>query len=518
MATRKRKEWTKKDSKIRAARRARADDPRAPTAWGLSRRFKLRPIAIVEAGDERLARLRSERWTLEVAWDGHRVLACRVGDDVRIVSPDWREWSDAFPAVTLALLQLPVQNVAIEGFICALDDGARPSFERLRECVEKKEGAVLFAMTDLFQIDGVDVTNRPANERRAHLAKLASPVLTYSEPLAGDLEVVLDAMEKHGVPGVLARSEDGSETIAIPCDGVEIDWARSLSPSPKVTNAEKVLFPRDAITKSEIVAFYKDIAPVLLPLMKDRPIVCQRWPDGVDEFTWYQHRLPPRAPDYLRGVWIDGNRRIVIETVDALAWMANQAALTFHGWASRLESLEQPDWMVIDLDPGTKTTWEQTIEVAIALRKLLELLELSSVPKTSGQRGIHVLIPLRPGHNPKQAHHVAQQIALLLCKLLPELVSIDAEIEKRGGRLYLDHQQSFVGKSLVLPYSLRAVDGAPVSMPLDWSEIQKGLDPTSFNLKTLRQRLDAKGDMAAPLFAPAEKRGDLKAVLARLNG
>jgi bifunctional non-homologous end joining protein LigD len=255
---------------------------------------------------------------------------------------------------------------------------------------------------------------------------------------------------------------------------------------------------------------------VLLPLMKDRPIVCQRWPDGVDEFTWYQHRLPPNAPDYVRGVFIEGNRRIVIENAEALGWMANQAALTFHGWASRLGSLEEPDWMVIDLDPGTSTTWEQTIEVAIALRRLLELLELPSVPKTSGQRGIHVLVPLTKGHKPKEVQDVARQIALVLCKLLPDLVTIESDIGKRNGRLYLDHLQGFVGKSLVLPYSLRAVDGAPVSMPLDWSEIGHGLDPRAFNLKTLRQRLDEKGDMAAALAS--DRRGDLKAAMMRLGG
>jgi bifunctional non-homologous end joining protein LigD len=283
-----------------------------------------------------------------------------------------------------------------------------------------------------------------------------------------------------------------------------------------VTNASKVLYPRDAIDKRAIVAFYRDVAPVLLELMKDRPVVCQRWPDGIDDFTWYQHRLPPRAPDYLRGVVIEGNRRVLIDNADALAWMANQAALTFHGWASRLPSLAEPDWMTIDLDPGPRTTWTDVIEIAVALRKLLELLELPSVPKTSGQRGIHVLVPLAPGHTPKEAHDVARLIALVMCRLLPDKVTIETDIPKRGGRLFFDHLQSFVGKSLVLPYSLRAADGAPVSTPLAWDEVTPSLDPKAFNLRTLRARLDAKGDLAAPLLG--EYRGRLASARARLNG
>lgn len=208
-----RSEWTKKDSKARAARRARVDDPGAPTAWGLSRRYRLRPIAVVESGDPGLDRIRDDRarWKLEVAWDGHRVLASRVGDDVRIVSADSREWSAAFPALTMAL----------------------------------------------------------------------------------------------------------------------------------------------------------------------------------------------------------------------------------------------------------------------------------------------------------------RKLAVVLRRLLPDLVTIESDIEKRKGRLYLDHLQGFVGKSLVLPYSLRAVDGAPVSMPLDWSEIACGLDPKAFNLKTLRRRLDEKGDMTAALAS--DERGDLKAAKMRLG-
>jgi len=246
--------------------------------------------------------------------------------------------------------------------------------------------------------------------------------------------------------------------------------------------------------------------------MADRPIVAQRWPDGIDEFTWYQHRVPPRAPDYLRPVMIEGNRRIVIRSSDALLWMVNQAALTFHGWSTRVGSLDSPDWVVLDLDPGEKTTWKQVIDVALAVRRLLELLELPSVVKTSGKKGLHVLVPVLPGQRMELAQSFAQNVARLVARLMPEAVTLETEIEKRGGRLFFDHL-NFKGKSLVLPYSLRDADGATVSAPIEWTEVTEKLDPRSFTLKTMRARLDAKGD----LFAPALKGSvRLDAILQRM--
>jgi bifunctional non-homologous end joining protein LigD len=206
---------------------------------------------------------------------------------------------------------------------------------------------------------------------------------------------------------------------------------------------------------------------------------------------------------------------MVIENANALLWMVNQAALTFHGWASRVSSLGSPDWVVLDLDPGERTTWEKTIDVALAIRRLLELLELPSVVKTSGQKGLHVLVPIGKGHTPAQAHDFGRRAAIMITRLFPDDIALDPTTEKRTGRLYLDHLQSFVGKSLVLPYSLRAADAAPVSAPIEWSEVSYMLDPKAFNLRTMRARLDAKGDLATPLLSGTAR---LLPALERMKG
>ena len=470
------------------------------SAFALARQLTLTPIV---PGDE----VGDGLW-IEPAWDGHRVLATRVGDDVRIAALDYRDWTQTFPTAVRALGKLASGKLAIDGVVCALDERGAPSFEQLRAAVARGDAvtdAVLICW-DLLWDGDEDLRARPLAERRRRLEALlrgAPRALMLSQALDGSLVRVLEAAAPLGLRGVVARpleGEYGAPWCAFSTTGVPIDWRRSLSPPPPLSNADKVLYPRDGICKRDIVGYYRDVSPLLLPHLLDRPVVVQRWPDGIDEFDWYQHRVPPRAPDYLRAAWVDGVRRIVIENDDALLWMVNQAGLTYHGFCSRLTSLAEPDFAMIDLDPGDRTTWGDVVEIALAVRRVLELLELPSVVKTSGQRGLHILVPLAPGHTFAQAEELGRGVASLLLRLLPGKCTIENEKEKRGGRLLVDHKQ-FMAKTLVLPYSLRGADGATVSTPLAWHELTPALDPRQLALRSVRQRLDKLGDLAAPLLA-----------------
>lgn len=492
-------------AKKRAPRR-----PGRSTVFDLAREHRLAPIVASDAIGDGTAKA----CLVELAWDGHRVLACALGQDVRIVSGDFREWNDRFPTIVRALQRLARSDIVLEGFLCALGPNGLPSFDLLRHHVGEKAQRVVLACVDLHRLDGEDLRSLSLEARRAKLAEIIAGAgdFVFSDALVGPIEAVLEGVRKLGGRGVLVRDETSWHALSTNDDPVVID--RSLSASPKTTNREKLMFPRDGLAKQDVVAYYSDIAPILLPYLKDRPLVGQRWPDGIDEFTWFQHRMPPRAPDYLRAVWIEGNRRIVAESRDALAWLANQAVLTFHGWASRCSSLAHPDWVILDLDPGEGTTWADVIEVATTLRKLLELLELPSVPKTSGQKGLHVLIPIGAGQTVLQAHEVARRIGVLLQQALPTRVTTETSPEKRKGVIFIDTLQSYVGKMLVLPYSLRAIDGAPISTPLSWDEVSAKIEPHSFTLKTIRQRLDARGDVGAALLEGTVK---LDAAIARLG-
>ncbi|MFT3696414.1 MAG: non-homologous end-joining DNA ligase [Kofleriaceae bacterium] len=456
---------------------------------------------------------------VEPAWDGHRMLATKSGIETRLAAMDYRDWTITFPQITRALGKLGGDKIAIDGVVCVLDERGAPSFELLRAAVAKTNHvtSAMLICWDLLYHDE-DLRALSLTERRARLAKLlegAPQPLMPSEALHGQVKRILSAAKEHGLRGVVARDKSGDYGAAWHAHAAgdnSVDFRRSLSPPPPLSNADKVLYPRDGIAKKDIVAYYRDVAPIMLPYLIDRPAVIQRWPDGIDDFDWYQHRVPPRAPDYIRAAWVDGVRRMVIENGDALLWMVNQAGLTYHAFGSRLASLTEPDWAMIDLDPGDRTTWfDDLIEVALAVRRTLELLELPSVVKTSGQRGLHIMVPLEAGQTFEHAEAFGRGVAMLLMKLLPDKVTIENEKEKRGGKLLLDHKQ-FMAKTLVAPYSLRAADGATVSTPLEWSEVTKKLDPKHYTLRTLRARLDKKGDLAAALVDKREAVSLVKAL------
>jgi len=478
-------------------------------AYTLSRRYRLPAVVVGEA---------PAAGTLEPAWDGHRVLVAKGTDGVRLVAESYRDFAECFPGLVRALVRLPVPTLVGEAWIAALDPAMRPSFELLRGYVAEGSplrGApsLVLLFTDLLHVDGEDLTTLPLADRRARLSALLvghGPGLALSGTLSGGVDAASHTARALAIPGVLARVDDPDAPVVSLLGALP---ARHLSAPAKVTNEGKLMFPRDGITKQAVAAYYRDVAGVMLPLLRDRPVVCQRWPDGIDDFTWYQHRMPPKAPDYLRAVFIDGNRRIVIDDTEGLLFMVNQAALTFHGWASRVGHLTEPDWAIFDLDPPEGTPYAKLVDIALALRKLLEMLGLASVPKTSGQKGLHVLVPLAAGHDIETVHDFARRVSRVIAHTLPTRVTLETERDKRGGRVYLDHGQNFLGKSLVLPYSLRAVDGAPVSTPLAWEEVHERLDPRAFTLSTLRARLDAKGDLAAPLLDFA---GVLAPALAKL--
>jgi bifunctional non-homologous end joining protein LigD len=190
---------------------------------------------------------------------------------------------------------------------------------------------------------------------------------------------------------------------------------------------------------------------------------------------------------------------MLADSVDSLRWLGQMSVLTTHMWSSRTPRLEEPDWLLFDLDPAKGKGIEQAVEAAIVMRNLLENLQLPSVPKTSGKRGIHVFVPLARGYSHEQAADFACAVAAAISSKVPFL-TVERAIAQRRGRLYLDCMQNGYGKTVVAPYSPRAIDGAPVSAPLQWSEITKKLDPLKFNIRTMPDRLAKVGDLFAKVF------------------
>ncbi len=274
----------------------------------------------------------------------------------------------------------------------------------------------------------------------------------------------------------------------------------------KLTNPDRILYPRDKITKADLAAYYEAVAEPMLRTLRDRPLTLEHWNQGIDKPSWFHQNIGREGADWLtiidtptRTVSRSTVKHLVVDSVDALRWLAQMSALTVHMWSSRGESLGEPDWILFDLDPAKGKGIEQAIEAAGVMRRLLEELELPSVPKTSGKRGIHVFVPLKPGYTHEEVADFACSIAAAVSAKVPGL-TVERSLSKRRGRLYLDCMQNGYGKTVVAPYSPRAIDGAPVSAPLKWSEITKKLDPLKYNIRTMPDRLAKVGDLFAEVF------------------
>jgi bifunctional non-homologous end joining protein LigD len=276
----------------------------------------------------------------------------------------------------------------------------------------------------------------------------------------------------------------------------------------KLSHPEKVLYPRDGITKQDIADYFDAVASAMIPTLRDRPLAFQHWPQGIHRPPWFQQNIGDDAEPWMHLVETPTStsqrmvRHLVADRPEALRWLAQHNALTLHMWSSREGSLESPDWVVFDLDPGEGHGFEQTLDVAFALRKWLEAHDIASVPKTSGKRGLHVFVPLAPGQTHEEAIAFAVSVGQELVPTLPQTTMLRSKAQ-RHGRLYFDCYQNGYGKTVVAPYTPREVDAAPVSAPLKWSEVTRKLDPKKFTVKTMPKRIEKVGD----LFADALKGG-----------
>lgn len=289
--------------------------------------------------------------------------------------------------------------------------------------------------------------------------------------------------------------------------------ARVADASPQValTHPDRLVFPEAGLTKADVFAYFRDVSPVLERAVHGRPLTLQQWPQGIEAPGFFRQKIA-HAPKWLRTERLrHGARSVehaVVDRPESLLWLANQSALTLHMWNSRLPHLDQPDWVAFDLDPG-EGGFSDVIEVALRLRGLLEQLGLESVPKTSGKRGLHVLVPVKAGTTYAETGRFAEQVMAALGEALPEIATTERSIQKRKGRLYLDAFQNAWGKTLVAPYVLRALPHAPISTPLRWAEVTRRLAPERFTLKTLRRRLDRVGDLFEPALHGTQRLPEL---------
>ena len=265
------------------------------------------------------------------------------------------------------------------------------------------------------------------------------------------------------------------------------------------TNADKVFFPSEGITKGDLFAYYQAVAPVLVPHLRDRPFTMLRRPDGIDGKSFFQKDAPDHMPAWIRRFRHEGISYALVNDADALLWMVNMGCIDLHPWLARRDRPDRPDLVMFDLDPAEGTSYATVVEVALLVRQALRALGLDGVPKTSGGNGLHVLVGVQRRHSHADARAFVAAVARALARTHPELITTRWRRAERHGVL-IDANQNGLGRTTASVYSVRPRAGAPVSTPLAWDELDDRLDPRAFTMEAVLERVSRLGDLAQPLL------------------
>ena len=289
--------------------------------------------------------------------------------------------------------------------------------------------------------------------------------------------------------------------------GVDNAVLRTGGRDVRLTNLRKLFWPERGITKGDLLQYYADVSPVLLPHIRDRAMVMKRYPHGAAGEFFFMKRAPVPRPDWIRTCAIahDSGHVIDFPVIDdraSLLWIINLGCIDLNQWYARCDDVDRPDYVHFDLDPGPGATFDRVRETALVVRDALESLGLTPLVKTSGSRGLHVYVPIVRGPVQKTVWTFAKALAVELAARNPSLMTSEYRVAKRPkGRVLVDYNQNAWGRTLASIYSVRPTPLATVSTPLEWSEVKKGVRIEDFRLDNVRQRIAARGDLWRPLLA-----------------
>jgi bifunctional non-homologous end joining protein LigD len=333
-------------------------------------------------------------------------------------------------------------------------------------------------------VKGPDVAKKATTSGSNTAAKRGgsrSPLTLWAKD-ADSLSAQLDDLEQ--------RKRDGR--LALP-GGDSLD----------VTNLQKLFWPGAKYTKGDLLRYYARIAPLILPVVADRPLVMKRFPNGVDQQAFYQHRAPDVYP---KGVRVEHVPDVDVPTMfvggelKTLLYMAQLAAISMDPWFSTVKALDEADQVAIDLDPQPGATFAQILDVARWVHDELDRLQVPAFPKTSGSEGLHIFIPLPPGTSYETGVLFCQIVATIVATKHPKVATIERMVRRRKDKtIYVDYLQNIPGKTLACAYSARASAFAGVSAPLTWDEIDEKIAPQDFTIKTIEARVREVGDLWAAM-------------------
>ena len=380
------------------------------------------------------------------------------------------------------------------------------------------------------------VRKTPPCEPPEHGALPKGPDHLWVEPkLVCDVrykEITKDGLLRQSV-FVRFRDDKKPEDVMMPGTGdegrgtsePEAGSPRPPSPVPsprevKLSNLDKVFWPEEGYTKGDLIEYYRSMAPWLLPYLKDRPVVLTRYPDGINGKSFYQKDAPGFVPDWIQTIpiWSEDTQRdiqyFVANVVETLVYLVNLGTIPLHIWMSRIDDLTRPDWCLIDLDPKD-APFEHVITLAKTMRKVCEQVGMPAFIKTTGKSGLHIMLPLGRQMTYQQCLQFAMLFARLVTDRHPDIATTQRTISKREGKVYVDAFQNRAGQLMVAAYSVRPSPGAPVSMPIEWDEVNAKLRNSNFTIANARKRMEKLGH--DPVIKVLELKPKLMGVLERVN-
>ena len=500
-----------------------------------------------DAGGDGRAGVDGDGWLYDAELDGVRVLAVRDGDVVTLLLFDasgaGQPVEAFYPDVVRALRALPVTRIVVDGELVAFDATGHPNVKLLGQRVKAIAGGSIHRATtvtpvtlvakDLLAVGDADVRRLPLTKRRDLLARVLPELgfLRASPPLEGPLGPILAFCEAHDLGGVVAKKKTGPyergswvfvPASAAPRTRTAVDHraadARAVLRRVEVTNRAKLFWPDEGYTKGDLCDYYAAVADVILPYLANRPVILVRYPDGIAGKNFYQWNVPPGMPAWVRTLSVadendEPKRGFLLDDASTLLYIANLACIPLHILACRVPRLEQADFFTMDFDVK-QSELDHAITLAKRLHEHLDALGLPSFPKTSGQSGLHVLVPLGEGQSFSTARALADLLGKLLVEEFPDIATMERIVARRGPRVYVDTGQTGQTRAIVAPWSVRAVAGATVSTPLAWDEVDAGLEPRAFSMKTVPARIAAFGD---PMSRLLTTRPDVPRAVERLS-
>lgn len=275
----------------------------------------------------------------------------------------------------------------------------------------------------------------------------------------------------------------------------------------ELTNTGKLYWPDEGITKGELLAYYESMHKFILPYLRKRPMSLKRNPNGVNDQGFYHKDAGDIAPDWMETADIHAESTnkiisyLVCNDLNSLLFIANLGCIEMNPWNSTVTKLDKPDYMVMDIDPSEKNSFEEVVDTALVVRDVCERAGISTYCKTSGASGLHVYIPCNKKYDYDTVRDLARIIATLVQEQLPGTTTLERSLSKRKkNQIYVDFLQNSRGQTLASAYSARPRPGATVSTPLEWKEVKHGLHPSMFTIKNIRKRVEKKGDLFRPVL------------------